>query len=201
MAIAWLHRLYGRELFDLGLPFVDAAGRDRALRLVGAIESGFSWPLTSSCGRLFDAVAALLGLRLHTSFEGQAAMELEAAAERASVSPGPASPRSPWSIDDVVREVVEGIQRGGDVPSIAASFHYRLADTLSDTAASIARESGLSRVALGGGSFQNRILLSRVASRLEAGGLEFLAPGEVPANDGGLALGQAAVASATLAHS
>ncbi|HSB37374.1 MAG TPA: hypothetical protein VLH41_10870, partial [Thermoanaerobaculia bacterium] len=68
-------------------------------------------------------------------------------------------------------------------------------------AASIAKESGLSRVALGGGSFQNRILLSRVASRLEAGGLEVLAPGEVPANDGGLALGQAAVAWATLAHS
>ncbi|HEY7696793.1 MAG TPA: carbamoyltransferase HypF, partial [Vicinamibacteria bacterium] len=195
MAIAWLYRLYGRELFDLGLPFVDAVGRDRARRLVGAIESGFSWPLTSSCGRLFDAVAALLGLRLSTSFEGQAAMELEAEAEGASAFVGPESPRT---IDDVVRDVVEGIQQGRDVPSLAATFHCALADTLSDTAASIAQEVGLSRVALGGGSFQNRILLSRVSARLEAQGLDVLAPAEVPANDGGLALGQAAVASASL---
>jgi len=198
MAVAWLHRLYGRGLFDLEIPFLDAVPRDRVRRLVSAIESGFGWPLTSSCGRLFDAVAALVGLRLETSFEGQAAMELEALAaleERAEDSLAPESPRA---VDDVVRDVVEAIQRGRALPSIAAGFHLGLADALSGTAASIAKESGLSRVALGGGSFQNRILLSRVASRLEAQGLDVLAPIEVPANDGGLALGQAAIASATI---
>ncbi|HEY7819277.1 MAG TPA: carbamoyltransferase HypF, partial [Vicinamibacteria bacterium] len=195
MAVAWLHRLYGRELFDLEIPFLDAVPRDRVRRLVSAMESGFGWPLTSSCGRLFDAVAALLGLRLETSFEGQAAMELEAAAEGVSVLLEPESTRS---TDDIVRDVVAGIQKGRTAPSIAARFHYGLADTLSASAASIARDAGLSRVALGGGSFQNRLLLSRVASRLEAHGLEVLVPREVPANDGGLALGQAAVAAATL---
>ena len=195
MAVAWLHRLYGRGLFDLEIPFLDAAPRDRVRRLVSAIESGFGWPLTSSCGRLFDAVAALVGLRLETSFEGQAAMELEALAEEAEDSLALESPRA---VDDVVRDVVVGIQRGRALPSIAAGFHRGLADALSGAAASIAKESGLSRVALGGGSFQNRILLSRVASRLEAQGFDVLAPIEVPANDGGLALGQAAVASATI---
>jgi hydrogenase maturation protein HypF len=195
MAVAWLHRLYGRELFDLDLPFLEAVSRDRVRRLVGAIESGFGWPLTSSCGRLFDAVAALVGLRLETSFEGQAAMELEALAEKADDSPAPESPRA---VDDVVRDVVVGIQRGRELPSIAAGFHEGLADALSEAAASIAKESGLSRVALGGGSFQNRILLSSVTSRLEGAGLVVLAPSEVPANDGGLALGQAAIASATM---
>jgi hydrogenase maturation protein HypF len=196
MAVAWLHQLYGRELFALEIPFLDAVGRDRVRRLVGAIESGFGWPLTSSCGRLFDAVAALVGLRLSTSFEGQAAMELEAAAEGSPTSP-PAEP--PRTIEDVVRNVVVAVQEGRDVPAIAASFHHGLADGLSDTASSIAKELGLSRVALGGGSFQNRILLSRVASRLEVEGLDVLAPSEVPPNDGGLALGQAAIAAATLA--
>jgi len=195
MAVAWLHRLYGRGLFDLEIPFLDAAPRDRVRRLVSAIESGFGWPLTSSCGRLFDAVAALVGLRLETSFEGQAAMELEALAEEAEDSLALESPRA---VDDVVRDVVVGIQRGRALPSIAAGFHRGLADALSGAAASIAKESGLSRVALGGGSFQNRILLSRVASRLEAQGFDVLAPIEVPANDGGLALGQAAMASATI---
>jgi hydrogenase maturation protein HypF len=195
MAVAWLHRLYGRGLFDLEIPFLDAVPRDRVRRLVSAIESGFGWPLTSSCGRLFDAVAALVGLRLETSFEGQAAMELEALAEEAEDSLALESPRA---VDDVVRDVVVGIQRGRALPSIAAGFHRGLADALSGAAASIAKESGLSRVALGGGSFQNRILLSRVASRLEAQGFDVLAPIEVPANDGGLALGQAAMASATI---
>jgi hydrogenase maturation protein HypF len=162
---------------------------------VGAIESGFGWPLTSSCGRLFDAVAALVGLRLQTSFEGQAAMELEALATTAEDALAPESPRA---VDDIVRDVVEGIRRGRDRSSIAARFHLALADALSEAAGAIATESGLSTVALGGGSFQNRILLSRVASRLEAEGLQVLAPGEVPANDGGLALGQAAVAAATI---
>jgi hydrogenase maturation protein HypF len=195
MAVAWLHRLYGRGLFDLEIPFLDAVPRDRVRRLVSAIESGFGWPLTSSCGRLFDAVAALVGLRLETSFEGQAAMELEALAEEAEDSLALESARA---VDDVVRDVVVGIQRGRALPSIAAGFHRGLADALSGAAASIAKESGLSRVALGGGSFQNRILLSRVASRLEAQGFDVLAPIEVPANDGGLALGQAAMASATI---
>jgi len=195
MAVAWLHRLYGRGLFDLEIPLLDAVPRDGVRRLVSAIESGFGWPLTSSCGRLFDAVAALVGLRLETSFEGQAAMELEALAEEAEDSLALESPRA---VDDVVRDVVVGIQRGRALPSIAAGFHRGLADALSGAAASIAKESGLSRVALGGGSFQNRILLSRVASRLEAQGFDVLAPIEVPANDGGLALGQAAMASATI---
>jgi hydrogenase maturation protein HypF len=195
MAVAWLHRLYGQELLDLDLPLFDAVSRDRARRLAAAIESGFGWPLTSSCGRLFDAVAALVGLRLQTSFEGQAAMELEALAETAEAAVAPESPRA---VDEVVRNVVDGIRRGHEPSSIAAGFHRGLADALSDAAVRIAKESGLSRVALGGGSFQNRILLSRVASRLEAEGLDVLTPGEVPANDGGLALGQAAVAWATM---
>jgi hydrogenase maturation protein HypF len=195
MAVAWLHRLYGCELFGLGIPFLDAVPRDRLRRLVSAIDSGFSWPLASSCGRLFDAVAALVGLRLETSFEGQAAMELEAAAEGALDS---LVPETPDSVDDLVRDSVEGIRRGQDVSSIAARFHRGLASVLAENAASIARESGLSLVALGGGSFQNRILLSEVSSRLKARGLDVLAPSDVPANDGGLALGQAAIASARL---
>jgi hydrogenase maturation protein HypF len=195
MAVAWLHRLYGPGLLGLRLPFVDAVPRDGVLRLVNALESSFSWPLTSSCGRLFDAVAALLGLRLHTSFEGQAALELEALAERAE---GSVSEETPPEVDEVVRDVVEALANGFEPARIAAAFHLGLARALAANAASVARERGLSSVALGGGSFQNRILLSKVQALLESEGLEVLVPGAVPANDGGLALGQAAIAAARL---
>jgi hydrogenase maturation protein HypF len=195
MAVAWLHRLYGQELLNLEIPFLDAVPSDRVRRLVAAIESDLGWPLTSSCGRLFDAVAALVGLRTETSFEGQAAMELEAAAGRATDS---SEIGSAPGVDDIVRNVVDATKSGRDPCSIAAAFHHSLAGALADNAAAIARKAGLPRVALGGGSFQNRILLSRVVSRLEARGLEVLVPSQVPANDGGLALGQAAVASAAI---
>jgi len=101
------------------------------------------------------SVAALLGLRLETSYEGQAAMELEALAEDAGE---PLVPQSSQEVDDVVRDVVEGIARGRKRSSIAAAFHLGLARVLAKAATSVSREAGLSRVALGGGSFQNRIL-------------------------------------------
>ena len=81
MALVWLHRIYGRDLFDLRIPLLASIDRGRARRLLDAYESGFPWPLTSSCGRLFDAVAALTGVKTHARYEGQAAMELEGVAE------------------------------------------------------------------------------------------------------------------------
>ena len=205
MAVAWLHRLYGPELFDLEIPLLESLDRDRARRLLDAHEAGWKWPLTSSCGRLFDAVAALCGVRMEASYEGQAAMELEGVAETAWEAiddiPEPELPEDRGlgtPVDFIVRAVVGELKRGLGVANVAARFHKRLAAALASTSASVAEESALRSVALGGGCFQNRILLTEVHRRLREAGLAVLLPGEVPVNDGGISLGQAAVAAARL---
>jgi hydrogenase maturation protein HypF len=207
MALAWLYRIYGRGLFDLEIPLVKSLDKDRARRLLDAHESGFEWPLTSSCGRLFDTVAALCDVRTHASYEGQAAMELEGVAETAANTPE-ALPQ--WELgeshgletatDHIVRTVVHELELGLPADDVAARFHRRLADTLVSTAISVAKETSLHRVALGGGCFQNRILLTEVDRGLRNGGLEVLAPSQVPVNDGAIALGQVAVAAARLSE-
>lgn len=173
----------------------------------GMIARGVNAPLASSCGRLFDAVAAAVGLcRDRVQYEGQAAMQLEAAAERAEseddgaaypfaiVHPDPAGPLHldpapmwPALLDDVATET--------SVERIAARFHTGLA-------IAIARMVGVlgaaGRVALSGGTFQNRLLLEQMTGRLAGQGFEVLTHRTVPANDGGLALGQAAVAAARI---
>jgi len=203
MGLAWLYRIFGRDLFNLRLPFLSAIDRGRASLLLDALERGIPWPRTSSCGRLFDALAALSGLRLRASFEGQAPMELEGAAEssgEAFIEPDPgwldSSPDIP--VDGIVRLAIDEIVQGTGAAEVAARFHARLAAVLAAKAATIAREQGLREVALGGGCFQNRILLTRVREALQAESFEVLVPEEVPAGDGGIALGQAAVAAARL---
>jgi len=201
MAVAWLHRIYGRNLFDLEIPFLANIDRDRARRLLDAHESGFPWPLTSSCGRLFDAVAALTGVKTHASYEGQAAMELEGAAEdfvsNQDVEPvesnGVAIPA-----EGLVRSVVTELEDGLPAGQVSARFHQRLAAAMVEVAAKVAKERSLDRVALSGGCFQNRILLTEVHRGLRKKKLEVLVPSQVPANDGGIALGQAAVAAARM---
>jgi hydrogenase maturation protein HypF len=162
-------------------------------------SAGLNAPITSSAGRLFDAAAALAGMRDTVSYEGQAAIELEQAAD-----PG---------IDDAYpcpfREgVIEGVELmahlaadladGRPVPEAAAAFHNGLAEGLVEAAVQASTEEGLRTVALSGGTFQNQLLAGRVISGLEVVGLEVLVHNRVPANDGGISLGQAAVANARL---
>ncbi len=170
------------------------------------IESGFNTPLTSSCGRLFDAVAALLGIAFDgISYEGQAAIELEnllTPGRLDSVQPYPFAlgsgelyeidPAPMWSA------LIDDLQRGRDRAAIAASFHAGLSRAVAELAAHIASERGIAAVALSGGVFQNRSLFEDSVERLQSAGLQVLFHRQVPANDGGLSLGQAAVAAARL---
>lgn len=209
MAAVWLARA-----FPQGAPALDwHARRDpRALRAVlGIAVRGVGSPPTSSCGRLFDAVASLLDLADTVSYEGEAAMALESlAAEQSSAAAArtaagraaaPGATRAPAGsvpVADLVREVALARSRGADAAAIARRFHEELARRLAAAAARAARELGCADVALSGGCFQNRLLLDLVCGELEAAGLEPLRHRRVPPNDGGLAVGQAAVAAARL---
>jgi hydrogenase maturation protein HypF len=173
--------------------------------LAAMIERGLNAPSTSSCGRLFDAVAAALGVsRESVSYEGQAAIELEALAISCDVAtpvgypftldsgPGPVlvDPEPMWLA------LLTDLERGLAKSRIAARFHAGLAAAVSDLAIRLARHHRADAVALSGGVFQNKILLERVSARLATAGLNVLSHQRVPANDGGLALGQAVVAAA-----
>jgi hydrogenase maturation protein HypF len=162
--------------------------------VAGLARSGVAAPVTTSAGRLFDAVAALCALRTEVTYEGQAAIELEAAC-----APGD---HGAYAFDDgldarpAVLAAAADVAAGVPVPVVSARFHAGLAAATADAAAAVAAARGLDVVVLSGGTFQNRVLLAAVAGDLRAAGLRVLVPRALPPNDGGIAFGQAAVAAA-----
>jgi hydrogenase maturation protein HypF len=201
-----------REPWRMAVAWAERAGvahgqRDDRAHAVTDLAQRGAGPTTTSMGRLFDAVAALLGVRSAVSFEGQAAMELEALARRAT----PAAAELPITIERVdealvldpaplVAALVRAATGGSDKAALAAAFHVAVGRAASDAALALASEHDLATVVLTGGVFQNVLLTRHVATSLRAGGLEVLTHRRVPPNDGGLSVGQAAVAAAQLAE-
>ena len=169
------------------------------------VEHGVNAPLASSMGRLFDAAAAVLGVRRHASFEGQAAMELEALAGDLRAAPLPfptyeADGRLHLDPVPLLRALGEGRKHGVDVALLAARFHESIVEASVDLARLIAGSFGLGTVALAGGSFQNARLLTHIARRLTEARLRVLVPHTLGPNDGAISYGQAAVAAWTLSR-
>ena len=175
----------------------NAASWDAVVALAGR---GVASPPTSSAGRLFDAVAAVLGVRDRVNYEGQAAIELEQRADprERGAYPVRLDDGSPFTVSgaDLVAAVVADLRAGIGVPVIAARFHNAVAGLVVAGAVRLRETTGLTTVALSGGVFQNLLLLERAVAGLEAAGFGVLVHHRVPPNDGGISLGQAAIASA-----
>jgi hydrogenase maturation protein HypF len=164
------------------------------------LRTGTAAPVTTSAGRLFDAVAALCGLRAAATYEGQAAVELEAACrlDAPGVYPLPVVESDGRVLLDAratIAAIVADLRAGSAVPTVAVRFHRALADATAQACAILADRRGLGTVVLSGGVFQNRVLLERTSAQLDVAGLRVLVPERLPANDGGIAFGQAAVAA------
>src|SRR6267143_773920 len=205
MAAVFLRAVYGDAMAELDLAFMRRLDRVAWRTLARAIDRGLNAPLTSSAGRLFDAVASLLGVRDRVAFEAQAAMELEAlAAPQADVTyPARLEDTGDALVvrtTDVVRGVVDDLLRQTPTAVIAARFHATLADVIVSVCGRIRERTGVGAVALSGGVFQNARLLEAALDALETAGFEVYSHRDVPANDGGLALGQAAVAARRLSE-
>jgi hydrogenase maturation protein HypF len=189
---------------DAGIPerLAGAVSAERWEQVGQLVRSGFRAPLTSSAGRLFDAVAALCGLCASASYEGQAAALLESSCAPDARGAYPleilARPGSPSLLDG--RELVHAVSQelaAGVAPAVVATrFHNGLADGVAAAAASVAGASGSDTVVLSGGVFQNRRLLERTAAALTRDGLRVLLPRLLPPNDGAISFGQVAVAIA-----
>jgi hydrogenase maturation protein HypF len=211
MAAAVLYEAFGLAFLDLDLPYVKEMEPDRLAFLCQMMEKGVNTPQTSSCGRLCDAVSSLLGIRHEISYDSQAAMELEAlgtddftpSLPPYSVDLIPVAPDRDgveWVIDMIpgIREMVADIRAGVPAAEISARFHQTLVHGFSRAALQTAEACGLDKVVLSGGVFNNDLIFREMTARLEKARLRVYTHACVPAGDGGIALGQAAVAAATV---
>jgi hydrogenase maturation protein HypF len=199
MALAWLQHGLGDDVAERHGARLD--GRWRAV--LSLVRSGRA-AQTSSAGRLFDAVAALLGVRTAVSYEGQAAIELEALARTADLERAALYPTS--AVDGVLdptpmlRALLDDLDRGVDRACAAAGFHRGLAAGAADLAITLAAAHGTDTVTLCGGVFQNVLLSDLLARQLQSAGLRVLEHEHLPPNDGSISVGQAAIAAARSEH-
>jgi hydrogenase maturation protein HypF len=200
LAIGYLYTLIGQ------LPPLPSPGAcEEELRIIQQqIDRGINCPQTSAGGRLFDAVSALLGVRQRTTYEAQAAIELEMAADKLRMANGEWR-NYPFGVEGGEDGMVIRLQPlfeallvdrrdGVAVGEMAYRFHVTVAEMMRETCERIGQETGLRTVALSGGCFQNRLLLALVVPRLQEAGLHVLLHRQVPCNDGGISLGQAVIA-------
>ena len=195
MACAWLLEALGPEP-PLPPLLAGLVSEEEWAKVAQLAESGLASPVTTSAGRLFDAVAALCGIRAEVNYEGQAAIELEGAADPAERRGYPLPGTEVLDARETVRAMLADLGAGISVPTVAARFHNGVAEGVARACAEIAGAEGVGRVVLSGGVFQNRLLVERTAEALERSGLDVLTPRLLPPNDGGIAFGQAAVAAA-----
>jgi hydrogenase maturation protein HypF len=199
-----LNAVIASEAKQSQLDFAGQAGEVEIDVIKRQVERKINSPLTSSVGRLFDAISALLGIRGEIDYEGQAAVELEMAAyeeDYPHVQGG-----YPYRIVEnegirIVRlggllsAVIEGLRQGISRGRISLKFHNTVARIINDMCHLIADETGITQVALSGGVFQNRLLLRKTVKLLESSGFQVFTHRQVPCNDGGISLGQAVIAN------
>ena len=201
MAVGYLFQHFGRAFLKWKIPFVENLDRSQLEVVVRMIEGNVNSPQTSSCGRLFDAVAALVGIRSQVSYEAQAAIELEMAinepGEDAAYSMDLQVQNGSRVIDTrcTFEQILVDVNRRIPVAAISRKFHNSLIDVFMRLAEVIRAESRLTAVCLSGGTFHNSYLLTGLQRQLEKSGFQVYTHREVPAGDGGLSLGQAVIAA------
>ena len=197
----YLLALMGEDILKQDLPFNKYMTDQQTRIIIEQVKKNINSPLTSSCGRLFDAVSALLGVRGETSYEAQAAIEMEM---RAYDEPNE-SGTYPYRYDnkdnhriirliDLFESILADLHDGVSKATIAARFHNTIAVISNDLCQVISGETGINDIALSGGVFQNRFLLRKTVGILKDSGFRVFTHRQVPTNDGGISLGQVVIA-------
>ena len=201
-AASYIYSLLGKESLE-SLSFIQGVDRQELAILEQQIDKGINTPLTSSCGRLFDAVSALIGIRSEIDYEAQAAIELEMAAMDADQSYVNSYPfvvvkeNGIYSIcfGETLYAIISDLKKGVSESEIAYRFHLTVAQMITDVCCRISKSTGISRIALSGGVFQNRLLLKLTLCMLARSKFDVLTHGRVPTNDACISLGQAVIAN------
>jgi hydrogenase maturation protein HypF len=201
MAVSYLTKHYGKDLSSLDLPFLKTVDARRLHVVQQMIDREIHSPRTSSCGRLFDAVAAVAGVRSTVNYEAQAAIEFEMAGHDSTDERAYSFDLIPdgthWQIGtlSLFQSLLLDIQHQENVADVSRRFHRGLADVFVELAEKIREKSTLNRVCLSGGCFQNFLLFELLLDGLRAKSFQVYFHSEVPAGDGGISLGQALAAS------
>jgi hydrogenase maturation protein HypF len=204
MAVSYLYSVYGNKLFDINIPLFKRINHKKLAFIKSMIEKGVNAPLTSSCGRLFDAVSSLIGVRDDVTYEAQAAIELEMITDSGvtDVYSYNIITGDEYIID--VGEVFRGIvfDLNHEVPKgvISAKFHNTVADFIVSMCEKLRIENDIKKVVLSGGTFQNTYLITEVTRRLTEKEFITYFHKRIPTNDGGLSLGQAVIADSYITN-
>lgn len=200
-ALSWLRDTFGAEI-PSELPLLEEVAERKIALVSRMLATNVNTVGTSSCGRLFDAVASIVGIRQEVTFEGQAAIELEEATREGveGAYPFEISSNDPAEVDmrPTIREIVRDVRKSCARHEIASRFHNTIAAVICEVCCRIRKSERLSRVCLSGGTFQNMYLLRRAVELLRGGGFEVFLHSQVPPNDGGISLGQAIIAAQIL---
>jgi hydrogenase maturation protein HypF len=209
MAVSYLYHTFGKDFID-NIPLAIVGGNKRGGinkqkidTILKMIDSNVNCPLTSSCGRLFDGIAALIGLRDTVHYEGQAAVELENIIFKSeteisnsySFKINNVNGMMIISTDAIIKQVTDDISKKLEPRIVSLKFHNVLVQIFTDITQQTKIKTGLDRVALSGGCFQNVYLLTHLKQTLEQNGFKVYTHSKVPPNDGGISLGQAAIAN------
>jgi hydrogenase maturation protein HypF len=199
MAASYLYDAFGEEMWNLDIPVLRKTGQDKIRFVIDMISKKINSPETSSLGRLFDGIAAILGIRSRVCFEGQAAMELEMLSDEKIEK----TYDYEWITDcninkiltaPIIRGIVQDLHNGIDPSVIGGKFHRTVICLFTELCEKIRKDTGIERVALSGGVFQNSTLLYGMIKALEEKYFTVYTHKLVPSNDGGISLGQAAIA-------
>jgi hydrogenase maturation protein HypF len=201
MAVSHLWAAFGSDMLKLPVPFLRQIPQTRVRAVLKMMERQVNSPLTSSCGRLFDAVAALINLRLEVNYEAQAAVELEMCRDAATAGqPYPFGLSETGGllqieVKQLFRAIVEDLLRGATAGAVSRRFHDGLIEALAGIARILRKRTSLNTVCLSGGTFQNTCLANGLEHQLQSDGFEVYTHSQVPVGDGGISLGQAVVAA------
>ena len=198
MAVSYLYKIYGYGLMDIDLPFLAKISPSSIGFICQAIEKKINSPLTSGSGRLFDAVAALINLAPYTSFHAEAPMRLESIIDRRIKTAYPWLSTKTISFEETIQNILKDLKNKVPLPAIAAKFHNTVISVITEAVRESREKYNLNKVVLSGGTFQNRYILENLEILLQNDNFQVFSHKSVPSNDGGIALGQMAIAAKRL---
>jgi hydrogenase maturation protein HypF len=197
MAVSYLYACMGDLFQELPLSLIRESEPAVLENIKNMIDKSLNTPMISSAGRLFDAVAAILGINYRATYQAEAPMKLEAIADEAEKGIYPFEiNQGQVSFRPMISSIIKDLERGISLPGISGRFHNTLAQLVLELAIRVRKESDLNRIILSGGTFQNRILICKLYELLCAEGFKIFLPDRVPVNDQGIALGQLAIGAA-----
>jgi hydrogenase maturation protein HypF len=195
MTLSYLYSIYGEKLFNLKIPFIEKIDKQKARFLITAIKNNINCFYTSSAGRLFDAVSALLNITHYSSFEAEAAIRLECHIRRGIKAYYSFNINDGDAINNIFRQIIFDINKEKGTDIISAKFHNTIVLLINEICNKIRLQCNTNKAVLSGGVFQNRYLLTNTENTLKRNGFLVYSNKVVPANDGGLSLGQLAIAA------